>query len=136
MERLKEDKARIFDNFYSNDNLNMLKIISFFMDEGQRPMIAMLIKYMELNICMQKNRQHHSCPGAPRHCADSKINFEEILCEIEDYLPQEGREMMEQIKNMKENMEMYTQMMEMMNMMNENTPQEDCPNASNPAESL
>ena len=135
MERLKEDKARIFDNFYSNDNLNMLKIISFFMDEGQRPMIAMLIKYMELNICMQKSRQRNNTP-AYHYCNNSKIDFEEILCEIEDYLPQAGREMMEQMKNMKENMEMYSQMMEMMNMMNENTPQEDCPNASNPAESL
>ncbi len=124
MERLKEDKARIFDDFYSNDNLNMLKIFTFFMDERQRPMIAVLIKYMELNICMQKNRQHNSCPGAPRYCADSKINFEEILCEIEHYLPKEGREMMEQMKNMKENMEMYSQMMEMMNMMNESASDE------------
>ncbi len=124
MERLKEDKARIFDDFYSNDNLNMLKIFTFFMDERQRPMIAVLIKYMELNICMQKNRQRHSCPGTPRYCADSKIDFEEILCEIEDYLPKEGREIMEQMKNMKENMEMYSQMMEMMNMMNESASDE------------
>ena len=135
MERLKEDKARVFDAFYSNDNLNMLKIFSFFMDERQRPMIAVLIKYMELDICMQKSRQHHNSPGS-HCCGNSKIDFEEILCEIEDYLPKEGREMMEQLKNMKENMEMYSQMMEMMNMMNENTPQEDCHNASNPTESL
>lgn len=123
MERLKEDKARIFDDFYSNDNLNMLKIFTFFMDERQRPMIAVLIKYMELNICMQKSRQYNSGPHSYQN-HDKKINFEEILCEIEDYLPKEGREMMEQMKNMKENMEMYSQMMEMMNMMNESTSDE------------
>ena len=53
MEPLKEDKARIFDDFYSNNNLTMLKIFSFFMNEKQRPMLAILIKYMELNICTQ-----------------------------------------------------------------------------------
>ncbi len=118
MEHLNEDKARIFDTFYSNDNLTLLKIVSFFMKDEQRPMIAILIKYMELNICMQKSAQNHQFPSA---CGSSKkeLNWEELLCEIGDYLPKEGREMMDQLKNMKENMEMYSQMMEMMNMMNE-----------------
>ena len=118
MERLNEDKARIFDHFYSNDNLTLLKIFSFFMEDKQRPMIAVLIKYMELNICMQKSMQRHEAPCSC-HSQSKEQNWEEILCEIEDYLPKEGREMIDQLKNMKENMEMYSQMMEMMSMMNE-----------------
>ena len=120
MERLNEDKARIFDHFYSNDNLTLLKIFSFFMEDKQRPMIAVLIKYMELNICMQKSMQRHETPCSC-HSQSKEQNWEEILCEIEDYLPKEGREMIDQFKNMKENMEMYSQMMEMMSMMNEET---------------
>ncbi len=114
MEHLKEDKARIFDNFYSNDNLTLLKILSFFMKDEQRPMIAILIKYMELNICMQKKQIPCTCD-----CYKRNPDLEDILCEIGDYLPKEGRNMMEQLKEMKENMEMYSQMMEMMSMMNE-----------------
>lgn len=118
MEHLKEDKARLFDNFYSNENLTLLKIFSFFMEENQRPMIAVLIKYMEFNICMQKSMHRHETPHSC-DCCNKEMSLENILCEIGDYLPKEGREMMDQIKNMKENMEMYSQMMEMMNMMNE-----------------
>lgn len=118
MEHLKEDKARIFDDFYSNDNLTLLKILSFFMKDEQRPMIAILIKYMELNICMQKSIAKRQIPHTC-DCHKKNPDFEDILCEIGDYLPKEGREMMEQLKDMRENMEMYSQMMEMMNMMNE-----------------
>ncbi len=120
MEHLNEDKVRIFDNFYSNDNLTMLKICSFFLADNQRPVIAVLIKYMELHICMQKSMQRHETPIF-NHCSDKETDLEDMLCEISDYLPKEGRDMMERIKDMKENMEMYTQMMEMMNMMNSDT---------------
>ena len=125
MEPLKEDKARIFDNFYSNDNLTMLKIFSYFMDNSQRPMLAVFIKFMELNICMEKSMKQHSFPFDD--CKYKKeFNPEDLLCELGDYLPEEYKGMMEQIKNMKENMEMYSQMMEMMNMMQEETPSDSC----------
>ena len=122
MEHLNEDKARIFDDFYSNDNLTLLKIVSFFMKDDKRPMIAMLIKYMELQICMQKSIKNHEIPYSC-NCNQKDPNLEEILGEIGDYLPAESKEMFEQIKNMKENMEMYSQMMEMMNMMQEEDAQ-------------
>lgn len=125
MEPLKEDKARIFDHFYSNDTLTMLKIFSFFMDDKQRPILAVLIKYMELNICLQKSMKHHCFPFCNCNCK-KEFNLEDILCELGDYLPEEYKGMMDQIKNMKENMEMYSQMMEMMNMMQENSPTDSC----------
>lgn len=116
MEQLKEDKARIFDDFYSNDTLALLKIFSFFVDETQRPMIAFFIKYMELTICIQKSIKRKE---APRAClCGASPDLEQILCEISDYLPKESKEMVGQLKSMKENMEIYSQMMEMMNMMN------------------
>ncbi len=118
MEHLNEDKARIFDNFYSNDSLTLLKIFSFFMEGKQRPKIAVLIKYMELNICMQKSVQRHETPTSFT-CKNKEPALDEILCEISDYLPKESREMMDQVKNMKETFETYSQMMEMMNLMNE-----------------
>lgn len=122
MEHLNEDKARIFDSFYSNDNLTLLKIVSFFMKDDRRPMIAVLIKYMELNICMQKSMKNHEIPYSCG-CNQKDPSLEDILCEIGDYLPPEGREMMDQLKNMKETMETYSQMMEMMNMMQEEESQ-------------
>lgn len=120
MEQLKEDKARIFDDFYSNDNLTLLKIFSYFMNDTQRPMVAVLIKYMEFSICMQKSMKRHEAPFC-RCLQNKEPDLEEIMAEIGDYLPPEYRGMAEQMKNMKENIEMYSQMMEMMNMMNENT---------------
>ncbi len=120
MEHLKEDKARIFDAFYSNNNLNMLKICSFFVDERKRPYIAVMIKYMELNICMQKSMKHSETPFSS-HSPEHNMDMEDFINEISEYLPQEGHELLEQMKNIKENMEMYSQMMEMMNLMNENT---------------
>lgn len=127
MEHLNEDKARIFDNFYSNDNLTLLKIFSFFMEDKQRPMIAVLIKYMELNICMQKSMQRHEIPCS-FGCNNKELNLEDILCEIGDYLPQEYREMADRIKSMKDTFETYSQMMEMMNLMNNDvsTDTQDC----------
>lgn len=122
MEHLNENKAKIFDDFYSNDTLTLLKIFSFFMADNQRPMIAVLIKYMELNICMQKSIHSHEIPMFC-DCNNRESTFEEILCEIGDYLPKEGRDMIEQIKNAKETFETYSQMMEMMNMMNEEEQQ-------------
>lgn len=117
---LNEDKVRIFDKFYSNDNLTLLKVFSFFMDDKQRPMIAVLIKFMEFNICLQKSMRNHEIPYSGYH-AKHPQNMEDILVEIGDYLPKEGREMMEQMKNMKETYESYSQMMEMMNMMQQNS---------------
>ncbi len=122
MEHINENKAQIFDNFYSNDSLTLLKIFSFFMADNQRPMIAFLIKYMELNICMKKSIHAHEIPRSG-NCHQKESSLEEILEEIGDYLPREGREMMEQIKNAKETFETYSQMMEMMNMMNEEDSQ-------------
>lgn len=125
MEPLKEDKARIFDNFYSNDNLTMLKIVSYFMDDKQRPLLAIIIKYMEFSICMEKSMKHHQVPFS--NCNTKKeLTMEDVFCEFGDYLPEEYRGMMDQIKNMKENMEMYSQMMEMMNMMQEETSSDSC----------
>lgn len=119
MEPLKEDKARTFDDFYSNNDLTMLKIFSYFIDDKQRPMLAVFIKYMEFNICIQKSMKQHKFPF--EHCECKPENkLEDVLCELGDYLPSEYREMLDQVKNMKENMEMYSQMMEMMNMMSEN----------------
>lgn len=120
MEHLNEDKARVFDDFYSNDTLTLLKIFSFFMEDNQRPMIAVLIKYMELNICLQKSIKKRELPFSGSKTRQPQ-NMEDILAEIGDYLPKEGREMMEQLKNMKETYENYSQMMEMMNMMQENS---------------
>lgn len=118
MEHLNEDKVEIFNRFYSNDTLTLLKIFSFFMDDNQRLIIAVFIKYMELNICLQKSMRNHVLPCS---CCPTEQpgNMEDILAEIGDYLPQEGRDMMERFKNMKETYESYSQMMEMMNMMQE-----------------
>lgn len=126
MEHLNEDKARIFDAFYSNDQLTILKIMSFFIDSKQRPMIAVLIKYMELNICIQKSIKNHEIP-----CCSGKNenpeNMEDFLLEIIDYLPKESQEMMEQLKNMKETFDTYSQMMEMMNMMQDTSTSDMSP---------
>ena len=81
MEPLKEDKARIFDDFYSNNNLTMLKIFSFFMNEKQRPMLAILIKYMELNICMQKSMHTHEIPYCTNK-PDKELNLEEAIASV------------------------------------------------------
>ena len=121
MEYLNEDKVKIFDDFYTNENLTLLKIFSFFMDSKQRPMIAVLIKYMELNICMQKSIKSHEIPYS-KSCGNQSPSTEEILNEISDYLPKEGKEIMEQLKNAKETFETYSQMMEMMNMMQSDEP--------------
>lgn len=117
MEHLNEDKTMIFDRFYSNDNLALLKVFSFFMEEGQRPMIAVMIKYMELGLCI-RNMQKHQVPKCHCACHTNGVgDITEILKEVSDYLPPEGRDMMDQLKNMQETMETYSQMMEMMNLM-------------------
>ncbi len=117
---LNEDKVRIFDQFYSNDQLALLKVFSFFMDDKQRPLIAVLIKFMEFDICLHKSMQQHEMPYSCSHSKHPQ-RMEDILAEIGDYLPKEGREMMEQMKSMKETYETYSQMMEMMNMMQQNS---------------
>ena len=116
MERLSEDKPRIFDDFYSNDTLTLLKVMSFFMDQQQTPMLAVFIKYMEFNICIKKSMKQNITPVCLQKNQPAE-NLEDLLSAIEDYLPKESKELIDQIKNAKETMETYSQMMEMMNMM-------------------
>lgn len=116
MSRQEPDKILAFDTLFTNNHIQMMKIIMPFLDASKQRYFAIYIKYMELQYTITCFRQNHFPPFPTR--TDSSTLFQELL----PYCSPAEKKQMEQVENLFSTMKNYQDMMEMFSMMQEMFP--------------
>lgn len=117
------DKVLIFDTIFTNNHIKMLKVLLSYFDPEVQKMLAVYIKFLELQhtLAYFKNHSqvfpagHSPSPGTPPDISN--------LCqELLPYCTQKERERIGQLRQMQQSMENFRQMQQMMEMMKELFP--------------
>lgn len=116
MSNKEDDKILAFDTLFTNNHIQMMKIIMPFLDSSKQRYIAIYIKYLELRYTISYF-QTNPFPPFPR-ITDSLQICQEIL----PYCSPEEKKRMEQMENLFSVMRNYQEMMEMFSAMQDIFP--------------
>ena len=109
------DPVTAFDALYTSNQMQMLKIVLPYMQEGIQRFIAIYIKLSELMIALRFAKSLTA-----EHVTEKREpDISNMLKYLSPYLSDSEREMMNQFSSMQENMEQFKQMSAMMQMMND-----------------
>lgn len=137
------DKVLTFDTLFTNNHIQILKVLLFYLPEKDKKQLAIFIKFLELQYTLSYFKEMHfgcnplNCSsvnpsGECRSCQDfSSFTFgkdllhneefmallSNLLQDVEGYLSPAEKEMINKIKGMKNTMDMMAQYKEMMEMM-------------------
>lgn len=114
-EKSEIDPVIAFDTLYTNNRLQILKIILPYIDEKMQLFLAIYIKLSELIIAFHFAKTV-SCDSY-KHGKEADLS--KIIKYISPYLSDAENDLMNQFSSMQENMEQYKQMAQMMQMMND-----------------
>lgn len=128
MEQTENDAVATFDTIYTNNHIQILKVLLPYFDSRSQKGLVIMIKYMELQYAMEYLNRHPaalnaaSLNGQTEKTASKKPDIVEIFEQIKNFCTPSERAMFEQLANMKRSMEMYGQMKEMMELFNQFSP--------------
>lgn len=122
MEPREQDKITAFDTLFTNNHIQILKILMSRFDVRTQSFLAVYIKYMELQYTMAYFKQH---PHALTCCSavHEEPDMEQICDEILPFCTAEEKEKIEQIKNMMQSMNHFKEMAQMMELMKDMFPE-------------
>lgn len=130
MEQTENRAVVTFDTLYTNNHIQILKVLLPYFDVKSRKKLAVLIKFMELRYTMEYFSQHaalesaeEGAPGGQEHQPDIVQIFEQI----KNFCTPSERAMFDQLANMKKSMEMYEEMMNMMQLFSQLNPEGQTP---------
>ena len=109
------DKVLAFDTIFTSNHIKMLKILLFFLDSPMQKMLAVYIKFLELQYTLSYFDTHVSI-------GMEKLDFNEMCKEILPYCGQEERKKIEQFAQMQQMMENFKHISETMEMMKDLFP--------------
>ena len=124
-----ENFVKIFDEFYTNNHIQIMKSLLPFLGEKQRVNMPVLIKFLELQDAMQKQKK--GCH--PWDCVEvSPVNeltdFIPVYQSIQKYLSASENETIQQLLQLKSQMDNIKQMQQMFEMFQEmNGSEDNCP---------
>lgn len=127
MEQTENQAIVTFDTLYTNNHIQILKVLLPYFDIQSRKRLAILIKFMELRYTMDYFARY-----AVLHTLDTRDktggqpDIVAIFEQIKNFCTPSERAMFDQLANMKKSMEMYEEMMGMMQLFSQMT-QEDPP---------
>jgi len=116
------DKIMAFDTLFTNNRIQMYKILLSYLPPSYRHMLAVYIKFMELQYTMnffQTHPQATLTALAPETPPDNNQLFDEIM----PFCDMSQREQLKNMKNMMQNFENIREMMDMVQMMKELFPE-------------
>lgn len=121
MGKNEHDKIIAFDTLYTNNHIQMLKIVMPYFDEPMRRWLAVYIKYLEFRHALDR---YHSPSYALSGCSFGKEEFSlnKICSELLPFCTENEKEKLEQIANIFRSMEMYKEMSRTMEMMKDFAP--------------
>lgn len=117
MSNPEHDKILAFDTLFTNNHIQMMKIVMPLFDARMQKYMAIYIKYMEFQYTLSYFKSH---PYPPFPQSEDP---EEICLNILPYCSSEEKKKVEQIQNMFTTMKSYKEMMEMFSMMKELFPE-------------
>lgn len=112
------DYVLVFDHFYTNNHIQILKSLIPYLDSDQLPMLPVMIKYMELQYTIQLTNQKNSRPtsAALTACSKDSPDIETIYKAIHKYLAPDEDNNFKQIINLIHTMDNVREMQQMMEM--------------------
>lgn len=121
METNEHDKIIAFDTLYTNNHIQMMKIVMPYFDGQMRRKLAVYIKYLEFRHTLDK---YHSHSYELSGCSFEKEEFciNKICSELLPFCTGEEKKKLEQIANLFRTMEMYKEMSRTMEMMKDFAP--------------
>ncbi len=121
MENSQCDKATAFDTLYTNNQIQMLKIILTYMDKKTQKSMAVYIKFLELTytINLFKNNPYSTCCFSE---TESEFDISKMCTEILPYCTETQRSQINQMLSMFKTMEMYKEISKTMEFMKEFMP--------------
>lgn len=125
MERIEHDKIIAFDTLFTNNHIQMLKVVMPYFDSRMQAHIAIFIKYLEfryvLSFCQTGSCELCSCS------IDKAMGKEDFdICKLcNDILPfctKEEKQQIEQMTGIFRSMETFKEMSKMMELMKDLAP--------------
>lgn len=123
MDTKQTDKIAAFDTLYTNNHIQMLKILIPVIGSKQRHKLAVYIKYMELQYTMSLA---NSPPFPFNICAESEntsVDFGELLDELFPFCTEKEQGMIKNLRNILETFNQYKEMEATMSMMKDFFPE-------------
>ncbi|HKM05243.1 MAG TPA: hypothetical protein VJZ04_11775 [Lachnospiraceae bacterium] len=133
------DKIYSFDSLFTNNHIQILKILMYYSDSKTNKTLAPFIKYLEFSHTIQhfKKKSYGICS-----CEDQKkdIDISNLCNEIKGYCTNDEKQKLEQIQTMFSSMKMIQEMTQTMdlfkNMSNQNSDSSSESSAFNPMDML
>lgn len=127
MEPTENEAVAAFDTLYTNNHIQILKVLLPYFDFKGKKQLAVLIKFMELRYTMDYFSRHSALDAAAQevHRKSAQPDIVRIFEQIKNFCTPSERAMFDQLANMKRSMEMYDEMMGMMQMFSQLMPESE-----------
>ncbi len=124
MEHSENEAVIAFDTLYTQNHIQILKVLLPYFDSEKRKNMAVMIKFMELQYTMEYVNRHPAdlSSASMEHKDGQPPDIVEIFGQIKNFCTPTERAMFEQLANMKKSMEMYQEMMDMMQLFGQLSP--------------
>ena len=121
MDSNNNSKASAFDALYSNNQIQMLKIILSYMDKQTQKSMAIYIKFLELIYTINYFKKN---PYPAFNCCENETTFDmsKMCTELLPYCTEQQKNQIKQMQNIFQTMEMYKEMSKTMDIMKEFMP--------------
>lgn len=120
METNEHDKILAFDTLYTNNHIQMLKIVMPYFDGQMQGKLAVYIKYLEFRHTLDHCSRSHELSGCSFHKEEFNIN--KLCSELSPFCSGAEKEKLDRIAGIFRSMEMYREMSRTMEMMKDFAP--------------
>jgi len=132
MENTENESVISFDTLFTNNHIQILKILLPYFERTVQKRLAVMIKYLEFQYTVDYFKRNPLLEGAsfsprpPSQTHTKKPDIVHLFSQIRSFCTPSERAMFEQLASLKKNMEMYEELMQMMQLfseLSENAPQ-------------
>ena len=117
MEELNDNCVKNFDQKYSSNKIQCLKVISTHVTPGIQNLLALYIRFLEIKLCLSRLDNHINF-GEILKCKD-QINISKLIDDLMPFLSKSEQEKVSQIKQTLSQIEKYQSLLSTFQMMQE-----------------
>ena len=115
MDEKERDNVAVFDTLFTNNQIQIMKILLPCFDRPMQKYLAIYIKYQELQYTLSyfRNHPYHICSSSE----DPKAQLRRVLPALLPYCNESQKRTVRQIEQIFSSLETYQEMMDMMELM-------------------
>lgn len=115
MDEKERDNVAVFDTLFTNNQIQIMKVLLPCFDRPMQKYLAIYIKYQELQYTLSyfRNHPYHICSSSE----DSNAQFRKLLPALLPYCSDSQKRIVQQIEQVFSSLETYQEMMDMMELM-------------------